>query len=89
MCSGLAEPVEFFHALVRENGSLLRLLDADYTYANEPLARLYGLDGVKGDAFRRVALTRARQLLCAVEVPCPAQRRARASTHAMIDPAGA
>jgi hypothetical protein len=24
-------------------------------------------------AFRRVALTRARQLLCAVEVPCPAQ----------------
>ena len=52
----LAEPVEFFHALVRENGSLLRLLDADYTYANEPLARLYGLDGVKGDAFRRVAL---------------------------------
>ncbi len=52
----LAEPVEFFHALVRENGSLLRVLDADYTYANEPLARLYGLDGVKGDAFRRVAL---------------------------------
>ena len=52
----LAEPIEFFHALVRENGSLLRVLDADYTYANEALARLYGLAGVKGDAFRRVAL---------------------------------
>lgn len=52
----LAEPIEFFHALVRENGSLLRLLDADYTYANEPLARLYGLDGVQGEKLRRVAL---------------------------------
>ncbi len=52
----LAEPIEFFHALLRENGSLLRILDADYTYANEPLAKLYGLDGVTGDAFRRVAL---------------------------------
>ena len=52
----LAEPVEFFHALVRENGSLLRVLDADYTYVNEPLAKLYGLDGVTGEKFRRVAL---------------------------------
>ena len=51
-----AEPVEFFHALLRENGSLLSLLDADYTYANETLAKHYGLD-VKGDAFQRVALT--------------------------------
>ncbi len=52
----LAEPIEFFHALLRENGSLLRVLDADYTYANEPLAKLYGLDGVTGEKFQRVAL---------------------------------
>ncbi len=51
-----AEPVEFFHALLRENGSLLALLDADYTYANETLAKHYGLD-VKGDDFQRVTLT--------------------------------
>ena len=51
-----AEPVEFFHALLRENGSLLQLLDADYTYANATLAKHYGLD-VKGDGFQRVALS--------------------------------
>ncbi len=37
--------------------SVLEFLDADYTFANEPLARLYGLAGVKGDAFRRVSLS--------------------------------
>jgi mono/diheme cytochrome c family protein len=51
-----AEPVEFFHALLREDGSLLRLLDSDYTYANETLAKHYGLDGVSGPAFQRVPL---------------------------------
>jgi hypothetical protein len=50
------EPIEFFHALLREDGSLLRLIDADYTYANETLAKHYGLPDVQGDAFRRVAL---------------------------------
>jgi hypothetical protein len=53
----LAEPIEFFHAMLREDASLLHLLDADYTFANETLAKLYGLPGVTGDAFRRVALT--------------------------------
>jgi hypothetical protein len=50
------EPIEFFHALLRDDASLLRLLDADYTYANEALAKHYGLADVQGDAFRRVAL---------------------------------
>jgi hypothetical protein len=49
-----AEPIEFFHALVREDGSLLRVLDADYTYANEAIAKHYGLEGVNGEAFQRV-----------------------------------
>ena len=52
----LAEPIEFFHALLREGGSLLRVLDADYTYANETLAKHYGLEGVSGEALQRVAL---------------------------------
>lgn len=50
-----AEPIEFFHALLREDGSLLRLLDADYTYANQTLAKHYGLEGVEGSGFQRVA----------------------------------
>ncbi len=32
------------------------LLTADYTYLNEALATLYGIDSVKGGQFRRVAL---------------------------------
>lgn len=52
----LREPVEFFHALLREDASLLRLIDADYTFANADLAKLYGITGVEGAALRKVAL---------------------------------
>lgn len=52
-----AEPILFFHALVRGNGSLLELLDADYTFLNETLANHYGLTNVTGGEFRRVVLT--------------------------------
>ena len=48
-----AEPIEFFHALLRDDGNALRLLDADYTYANAVLAKYYGLDPVEGAAFPR------------------------------------
>jgi hypothetical protein len=41
----LAEPVEFFHALLREDLSLLNVLDSDFTYANERLAKHYGIEG--------------------------------------------
>ena len=37
--------------------SVMRLIDADYTFLNERLAAHYGIDGVFGDAFRRVQLT--------------------------------
>ena len=57
----LAEPLEFFHALLRENGSLIRLLDADYTFANETLAQHYGLTNITGPELRRVALPDARR----------------------------
>ena len=46
----------FFESIVRENRSVLDLLDADYTYLNERLARHYGIPGVYGERFRRVAL---------------------------------
>jgi len=44
----------FFTSIVRENRSALALLDADYTFVNERLARHYGIPGVYGSRFRRV-----------------------------------
>jgi cytochrome c551/c552 len=46
----------FFESIVREDRSLLDLINADYTFVNERLARHYGIDGVHGSYFRRVAL---------------------------------
>ena len=48
------ETILFFDHLFREDRSLLEFLDADYTFANEPLAKLYGIVGVKGNEMRRV-----------------------------------
>ena len=50
------EPLEVFRELLRTGGSLLDIIDADWTMLNERLAELYGIPGVKGAAFRRVAL---------------------------------
>ncbi|HUR60207.1 MAG TPA: DUF1592 domain-containing protein [Opitutaceae bacterium] len=58
--SMIRESVLFFSAIAREDRSVLQLLDANFTFVNEPLAKLYGIDGVKGEAF--------------VRVPAPAQR---------------
>jgi hypothetical protein len=44
----------FIGSVLREDGSLLDLLDADYTFLNERLARFYGVAGVAGPEFRRV-----------------------------------
>jgi mono/diheme cytochrome c family protein len=46
----------FFGSIISENRSVLDLLDADYTFLNERLARHYGIPGVYGDQFRRVSL---------------------------------
>ena len=39
----------FFASLVREDRSVLDLLNADYTFVNERLARHYGFPNVTGD----------------------------------------
>ncbi|MDO8677353.1 MAG: DUF1592 domain-containing protein [Acidobacteriota bacterium] len=44
----------FFNSLVRDDRGLLDLLNADYTFLNERLARHYGIKGVIGNQFRRV-----------------------------------
>jgi len=46
----------FFDAVVREDRSVLDFLAADYTFANDRLARHYGLPGVHGPEFRKVSL---------------------------------
>jgi hypothetical protein len=45
-----------FTSVMREDRNVLELLDANYTFANERLARHYGIEGVAGDHFRRVSL---------------------------------
>jgi len=47
----------FFGYILRENRPALELLSADYTFANERLARHYGIPGVYGTRFRQVKLT--------------------------------
>jgi hypothetical protein len=47
----------FFQSVVREDRSVMDLLNADYTFVNERLARHYGIPNVYGSQFRRVALT--------------------------------
>ncbi len=47
----------FFDSIVRENRSVVDLIDGDYTFLNERLAKHYGIQGVYGTDFRRVKLT--------------------------------
>jgi len=46
----------FFSGVVRENRSILDFINSDYTYLNQRLAEHYGIPGVYGTAFRKVAL---------------------------------
>ena len=45
----LQESRLFFDAIMREDRSVLDLVDADFTFLNEPLARLYGIDDTNGN----------------------------------------
>jgi len=46
----------FFESILRDNRSAADLLNADYTFVNERLARHYGIPNVYGSHFRRVTL---------------------------------
>ena len=46
----------FFADLIANNGSILNLLDSDYTFANDSLAVHYQIDDVSGEHFRKVSL---------------------------------
>ncbi len=45
-----------FEYILKEDRSLLELLDSDYTFLNERLARHYGIENVAGNEVRRVIL---------------------------------
>ena len=48
----------FFESILSENQSVARIVDSDYTFLNEPLAKVYGLEQtVRGPKMRRVKLT--------------------------------
>ncbi len=46
----------FFEYILRENRSVLELLDGPYTFVNNRLAKHYGLPEVSGDQFQKVSL---------------------------------
>ncbi len=48
------ESLRFFTDLFQRDGAVPDILDADYTFLNEPLAKHYGIPGVNGDEWRRV-----------------------------------
>lgn len=50
------ETVLFFDHIVRENRSVLEVIDANYTFVNERLAKHYKIDGVQGPQMRKVEL---------------------------------
>jgi len=47
----------FFVNLIKEDRPVTEMLDADYTFVNDRLARFYEIDGVKGSDFRKVSLS--------------------------------
>ncbi len=51
----------FLDDILRNNRSVLELLDSERSFLNERLASHYGIDGVHGSQFREVLLTDARR----------------------------
>jgi hypothetical protein len=50
------ETQRLFAAVMREDMSVLRLLDADFTFVDARLAEHYGIPGVHGSHFRRIEI---------------------------------
>ena len=60
-CAGpsRSETELFFESVLRENRSVLELLDANYTFLNQRLAEHYGIPNIYGSQFRRVTSDRS------------------------------
>ncbi|HEY6991328.1 MAG TPA: DUF1592 domain-containing protein, partial [Bryobacteraceae bacterium] len=55
------ETEHFFDYIVRNDRSIMDFLDADYTFVNEELARLYGISGTTGPEFQKVQVDPAKR----------------------------
>lgn len=47
----------FFGSIMREDRSIMDLLNADYTFVNERLAKHYGIPNIYGNEFRRIQIS--------------------------------
>ena len=52
----LMEARSYFTELIHSDLDITHLVESDFTFLNEPLAELYGIDGVRGWDLKRVAL---------------------------------
>lgn len=52
--SSRQEPYEFFRTVLREDLSILNFVDSEFVVIDPLLAMHYGIEGVKGDGFRKV-----------------------------------
>lgn len=50
------ETAGFVGELIRRNASVLNIIDSDFAWLNEPLARHYGIEGIQGLRFRAVPI---------------------------------
>jgi len=51
----------FFKSVIDDDRNVLDLMDADYTFVNERLAKHYGIPDIYGSQFRRVSVTDERR----------------------------
>jgi hypothetical protein len=51
----------FFGNIIRDDRSILEIIDAKYTFLNQRLAEFYGIPNVKGPEWRKVDLTGTRR----------------------------
>ena len=61
LASMLGETEHFFDDIVRNDRSVMAFIDADYTFVDERLAKLYGIAGITGDEFQKVQVDKTRR----------------------------
>ena len=57
--SMIEETIRFFQEVLEQDLSVMTFVDSDFTFLNERLAKHYGVDGVVGQAVRKVTLPTA------------------------------
>ncbi len=51
------EAISFFNYIVREDRPVREVLQADYTFLNQRLAKYYGIPGVQGEEFQKISVS--------------------------------